>query len=204
LLPYSGQSRRGLTLRSRNHLDQNYKLSLHRLIFDRGVGAQQSEAEHAVEDEQAVDGWFLAVTVVEKRYVDAEHLSDLLEPRRADPVDALFVFLHLLKGEPEVTSPPSLRDACFPATETDSPPHLDVRVPGRSWAELGRTRPRFGLPAHWEIILQPKGDGKGGLGDYSVYALTPLNLRVHALVIVGFSRMQAGAIDGRVVLDMHG
>jgi hypothetical protein len=100
---------------SRNHLDQNYKLSPHRLIFDGGVGAQQSEAENAVEDERA-------------------------------------------------------RDACFSATQTDSPPHLDVRVPGRSWAELGRTRPRFGLPAHGEIILQPKGDGKGSLGDYySIY-----------------------------------
>jgi len=27
----------------------------------------------------------------------------LLEPRRADPVGALFVFLHLLKAEAEVT-----------------------------------------------------------------------------------------------------
>jgi hypothetical protein len=41
------------------------------------------------------------------------------------------------------------------------------------WAELlGRTRLRFGLSAHGEIILQPKGDGKGGIGDfYSIYAL---------------------------------
>jgi hypothetical protein len=88
--------RRRLTLRSRNHLDQNCKLSPHRFIFDGGVGAQQSEAENAVGDEQAVDVWFLAFTM----------------------------------------------------------------------AELGRTRPRFGLLAHGEIILQPKGDGKGGLGDF--------------------------------------
>jgi hypothetical protein len=46
--------RRRLTLRSRNHLDQNYKLSPHRLIFDGGEGAQQSEAENVVE--QALDG----------------------------------------------------------------------------------------------------------------------------------------------------
>jgi hypothetical protein len=60
---------------------------LHRFIIDGGVGAQQSEAENAVDDEQAVDVWFfLAVTIVEKRYVDAERLSDLLELRRADPV----------------------------------------------------------------------------------------------------------------------
>jgi len=44
----------GLTLGSRNHLDQNYKLSPHRLIFDGGEGAQQSEAENVVE--QALDG----------------------------------------------------------------------------------------------------------------------------------------------------
>jgi hypothetical protein len=125
-----------LTLRSRNHLDQNYELSSHRLILDGGVGAQQLAAENAVEDEQAVDVWFLAVTMVEKRYVDAEHLSDLLELRRADPADALLVFLHLLKGKAEVSGQLCLRDACFPATETDSPPHLDVRDPGRSWAEL--------------------------------------------------------------------
>jgi hypothetical protein len=153
-----------LTLRSRNHLDQNYKLSLHRLIFDGGIGAQQSEAENVVEEEQALDGWFLAVNIVEKRYIDVERLSDLLEPCGADPVDALFVFLHLLKGEFEVTSQAYLRDAFFPATQTDSPPHLDVRVPGRSWAELGRPRPRFGLPAHGEIILQPKGDSKAAWG----------------------------------------
>ena len=48
-------SRRRLMLRSRNHLDQNYKLSLHRLIFDGGVGAHQSEAENAVEDQQALE-----------------------------------------------------------------------------------------------------------------------------------------------------
>jgi hypothetical protein len=77
--------RRRLTLRSSNHLDQNYKLSPHHFIFDGGVSAQQSEAENAAEDEQAVDVWFLAVTIVEKRYVDAEHLSDLLELRGTDP-----------------------------------------------------------------------------------------------------------------------
>jgi hypothetical protein len=113
---------RRLTLRSRNHLDQNYKPSLHRSIFDGGVGAQQSEAENAVEDEHAFDVWFLAVTIVEKRHVDAEHLSDLLEPRRADPVHAHFVFLQLLKRETEVTGQLSLRDAFFLATQTDSPP----------------------------------------------------------------------------------
>src|SRR6266566_151532 len=37
-----------LTLRTRNHLDQNYKPSLHRSIVDGGVGAQQSQAENAV------------------------------------------------------------------------------------------------------------------------------------------------------------
>src|SRR6266568_7327798 len=47
--------RRRLALRSRNHLDQNYKPPLHRFIFDGGVGAQQSETENAVGDEQAVD-----------------------------------------------------------------------------------------------------------------------------------------------------
>jgi hypothetical protein len=131
--------RRRLTLRSRNHLDQNYKLSPHRFIFDGDVGAQQSEAENAVDDEQAVDVWFLAVTIVEKRYVDAEHLSDLLELGRTDPVDALFVFLHLPKGDAEVTSQLYLRDACFPATQTDSPPILMSASPadrGLSLVEL--------------------------------------------------------------------
>jgi hypothetical protein len=52
---------------------------------------------------------------------------------RADPVGALFVFLNLLKGEPEATGQLYLRDACFPATQTDSPPH---RCP-RSWQTVG-------------------------------------------------------------------
>jgi hypothetical protein len=83
-------------------------------------------------------------------------LAIFFELRRADPAHASFVFLHLMKGEAEVTGQLCLRDACFPATQTDSPPDLDVRDPGRSWVEPGRTRFRFGLPAHWEIILQPK------------------------------------------------
>jgi hypothetical protein len=61
-------------------------------------------------------------------------------------------FLNLLKGEPEATGQLHLRDACFPATQTDSPSHLDVRVPGRPWAELARTRLRFGL-AHGSALL---------------------------------------------------
>src|SRR6266704_6821309 len=72
---------------------------------------------------------------------------------RADPAGALFVFLILLKAEPEATGKLYLRDACFPATQTDLPPHLNVRVPGRSWAELGRPRPRFGLLAHGSALL---------------------------------------------------
>jgi hypothetical protein len=86
---------------------------------------------------QAVDLWFLAVTIVEKRYVDAENLSNLLEKRRADPVDARFAFLHLLKGEAEFMGQLCLRDTYFPATLTDSPSDLVVRGPGRSWAALG-------------------------------------------------------------------
>jgi hypothetical protein len=126
--------RRRSTLRSRNHLDQNYKPPLHRFIFEGGVGAQQSEAENVVDDEQI---WLLAVTIAEKRYVDAEPLSDFLELRRADPAHAFFVFLRPMRGEAEVIGQLCLRDAFFLATQTDSPPYLDVRVPGRSWVALG-------------------------------------------------------------------
>src|SRR5882672_10525894 len=137
-----------LALRSRNHLDKKYKLSPHRFIFDGGVGAQQSEAVNAVQDEQAVDGWYLAVTIVEKRYVDAEHLSDLLEPRRADAVATRLIFLHLLKCNAELIRQLFLRNANFQAPQTNSPPDLNVGAPGRSWVEIGRSRPRFGLLAH--------------------------------------------------------
>src|ERR1700687_5409616 len=141
--------RRRLALRSRNHLDQNYKLSLHHLIFDGGVGAQQSEAENAVEHEQALDRWVRAVTIVEKRYVDAEHLSDLLEPRRADPVDALFVFLHLLETDIEALSQSYLRDAFFRAPQTNSSSHLNVRAHGRSrTCRLRMSLSWFGFLAH--------------------------------------------------------
>jgi len=53
-----------LTLRRRNHLDQDNKLPLYRLIFDSSVSTQQSEAEIAVEEQQALDFPFLAVTVI--------------------------------------------------------------------------------------------------------------------------------------------
>jgi hypothetical protein len=136
--------RRRLALKSRNHLDQNYKPSLHRFIFDGGVGAQESEAENAGGDEQAVDIWFLAVTIVEKRYVDAEPLSDFLELRRADPAHAFFVFLHLMRGEADISMSATPADRGLRLLDLDF--GLDFLRTGRSFCNPKATaRPAYGL-----------------------------------------------------------
>src|ERR1700704_4749033 len=64
----------------------------------------------------------------------------------------LVPFSNLLKGEPEAAGHLYLRDASFSTTQPDSPPHLNGRVYRRSWAELGRTRPRFRLLCAWNRV----------------------------------------------------
>jgi hypothetical protein len=53
------QPKLGPTLRSRDHLDPGYQLSLYRLVLDGGVSAQQSEAETAVQKRRLSTSGFL-------------------------------------------------------------------------------------------------------------------------------------------------
>src|ERR1700733_12534824 len=85
--------------------DQRHKLALHSLVFHRRIGPKQSQGKTAVEKQQALDFTFAidcalpSVRIVkEKCHRDIERRSDELQPSSANPIDAFFVFLHLLKA----------------------------------------------------------------------------------------------------------
>src|ERR1700761_7917613 len=78
---------------------QRYQLTLHRLVLDLAVGAQQPEAERAIEKQQALYFARLAVAIVEKRDGHIERGRDLLKTSGTDAIDALLVFLDLLKTD---------------------------------------------------------------------------------------------------------
>src|SRR5215475_12680086 len=81
---------------------QGNELTLHRLILDLAVGAQQPEAERAVEKQQTLHFSRLAVPVIEKCDGYIESGCDLRQARCADAVDALLVFLDLLEADAEL------------------------------------------------------------------------------------------------------
>src|SRR6478735_6869184 len=73
-----------------DRLHQGHQLTLHRLVLDLAVGAQQPEAEGAVEEEEAFDFARLAVAVVvEERDGHVERGGDQLKTSSADAVHAL-------------------------------------------------------------------------------------------------------------------
>src|SRR5262245_52964538 len=83
------QARCCLALVGRDRFHQGHQLTLYSLILDLAVGAQQPQAECAVQEQQALYLARLAVAVVEERHRHVERGSDLLKTSRADAVDAL-------------------------------------------------------------------------------------------------------------------
>ncbi|MFK4628661.1 hypothetical protein ABIF02_001188 [Bradyrhizobium elkanii] len=89
---------------------QRHQLTLHRLILDLAVGAQQPEAERAVEEQQALDFAGLVVAVVEEGDRHIQRRRDLLKAGSADTIDALLVLLNLLEADAKLVAEFGLRD----------------------------------------------------------------------------------------------
>src|SRR5262249_32211759 len=109
---------------------QGYQLTLHRLILDLAIGAQQSQAERTVQEQQALDFARLAVAVVEERHGHVERVGDLLQTRSADAVDALLVLLHLLEAHAELVAELRLRDLLFDTPQPDALAKFNVGFAG--------------------------------------------------------------------------
>src|SRR5262249_4469337 len=111
-------------------LHQGDQLALHGLVLDLAVGAQQPEAECAVEEQQALDLARLVVAVVEEgdRYV--ERGCDLLQTSCADTIDALLVLLDLLEAHAELVAELCLRNLLLDTPQPNALAKLDVGLAG--------------------------------------------------------------------------
>src|SRR5205085_6732378 len=87
-------SNRSILVRG-DRFHQGHQLTLYGLVLDLAVGAQQPQAERAVEEQQALDLPRLAVAVVEERDRHIERSGDRLKTSCANTVDALLVLLNL-------------------------------------------------------------------------------------------------------------
>ena len=74
--------------------DKRHKLALQSLVLHRGIGPQQSQAESAINEQQAVNLTRLAIASKKKLHWHIERRGDLLQARSTNAVDAFLVFLH--------------------------------------------------------------------------------------------------------------
>jgi len=103
---------------------------LHRLILDLAIGAQQPEAEGAVQEQQAFDLARFAVTIIEECDGNIERRGDLLKTGGAYAVHALLVFLNLLKADAQLVAELRLRDSLLDAPQPDPLPQFNVGFAG--------------------------------------------------------------------------
>jgi hypothetical protein len=120
----------GLVFVRGDRFHQGHQLALDGLILDLAVGTQQSQAERAIEKQQAFDFTRLAVTVVEECHGHIERGGDLLKTGGADAVDALLVFLHLLEADAELIAELCLRDMLFDPPQPDPLAQFNVGLAG--------------------------------------------------------------------------
>ena len=113
-----------------NRFHQGHQLTLHGLILDLAIGPQQSQAERAIEKQQALDLARLAIAVIEKCDGYVERGGDLLETGGADAVNALLIFLNLLKADAELVAELRLRDSLLDAPQPDPLPQFNVGFAG--------------------------------------------------------------------------
>src|ERR1700737_2246784 len=115
LASQDGKTRPRLVFVRGDRFHQRHQLTLYGLILDLAVGPQQSQAERAVEKQQAFDFPRLAVAVVEECDGYIQRSGDLLKAGGADAVDALFVFLNLLEADAKFVAELRLRDMLLDA-----------------------------------------------------------------------------------------
>src|ERR1700716_4004065 len=111
---------------------QRHQLTLYGLILDLAIGPQQSQAERAVEKQQAFDFPRLAVAVVEERDGHVEGSGDLLKAGRTDAVDALLIFLNLLEADAKFVAELRLRDFLLNAPQPNPLAQFNVGFSGTS------------------------------------------------------------------------
>jgi hypothetical protein len=109
---------------------QGHQLTLYGLILDPAVGPQQSQAERAVEKQQAFDLPRLAVAVVKECDGNIECSGDLLETGGTDAVDALLIFLNLLKADAKLVAEFRLGDVLLDAPQPNSLAQFNVGFAG--------------------------------------------------------------------------
>src|ERR1700760_829292 len=126
----TGPRARRLFLVGGDRFHQGDELTLHRLVLDLAVGAQQPQAERAVEEQQTLDLARLVVAVVEEGDGNVERGRDLLQARSADAVDTLLVLLDLLKAHAELVAEFSLRDLLLNTPQPDPFAKLNVGFTG--------------------------------------------------------------------------
>ena len=101
--------------------------------------------EEAQSDIDRVDigaAHFLALAGIEERDRDLERLGDTLQPAGRNAVDALLVFLDLLKRHIQQGSEISLRQAALEAQCTNTPADLSVsRISAPFLLHLASTNP---------------------------------------------------------------
>jgi hypothetical protein len=149
---------------------QRNKLALHCLVFHRGIGPQQPQAESAIHKQQALDlalaiarAFSQTVIVKEKRHRDIKRRGDLLQARRANPVDAFLVFLHLLEGDAELVGKPQLRDINLNPAQPNALAEFNVVLAARPWIFEAAVRFLFavadnaqcGFPCHGLGLSHP-------------------------------------------------
>src|SRR5205814_3461608 len=103
---------------------------------DLAVGSQQSQAERAVEEQQALDLTRLAVAVVEEGDGNVERGGDLLKTSSADAIDALLILLHLLEADAEFVAELRLRVFLFYTPQANTLAQLNVRLAGTALLHL--------------------------------------------------------------------
>src|SRR5215813_3781153 len=113
-----------------DRLHQGDELTLHRLVLDLAPGPKQSHAERAVQEQEALDLARLVVAVVEEGHGNVERTRDLLQTRSADAIDALLVFLDLLKAHTKLVAELSLRDLLLDTPQPDPLAKLNVGLAG--------------------------------------------------------------------------
>src|ERR1700724_731288 len=131
----SGEWRRGpparrLFLVGGDRFHQGDELTLHRLVLDRAVGAEQPQAERAVKEQAALDLARLVVAIVEKGDGNVERGRDRLQARSADAIDALLVLLDLLEAHAKLVAELGLRDLLLDTPQPDSFAKLNVGLAG--------------------------------------------------------------------------
>jgi hypothetical protein len=127
-----------LDINSTDALDQPHELVTHGLIVERGERSAHSQIDWiGNQGLQFLAGLADRVAVcLEIRYALVERSGDLLEPNRANPIDAFFIFLDLLERDAQLIAKFGLAHSGRDPPGADLFTELNVRGAGRTWRQF--------------------------------------------------------------------